>query len=90
MKRTVLKKICETYTDYVNTEIIVCGWIRSVRASKNLAFISINDGSCYKSVQVIAEDRLENFKEISKLNVGAAITVKVKSFSPQMQSNLLK
>ncbi len=78
MKRTVLKKICETYTDYVNTEIIVCGWIRSVRASKNLAFISINDGSCYKSVQIIAEDRLQNFKEISKLNVGAAITVKGK------------
>lgn len=78
MKRTVLKKICESYNDYENKDITVCGWIRSVRASKNLAFISINDGSCYKSVQVIVEDKLDNFKEISRLNVGAAITVKGK------------
>lgn len=75
MKRSEIKYLCENYKEHDNKTVTACGWVRSVRASKNIAFVSINDGSCYKSIQIIIEDKLQNFKELTKLNVGAAITV---------------
>ncbi|MCI5892768.1 MAG: asparagine--tRNA ligase [Clostridiales bacterium] len=56
--------------------ISVSGWVRTARMSKNFGFIELNDGSCFKNMQVVIEkERLENYAEISKLNVGAALTV---------------
>ena len=56
-------------------EITVSGWVRTARVSKNFGFVELNDGSCFKNLQVVIEaDRLENFAEISKLNVGSAVT----------------
>jgi len=53
---------------------LVSGWIRNIRISKNFGFIELNDGSFFSNIQiVIEEDKLENFAELSKLNVGAAI-----------------
>ncbi|MEG0615613.1 MAG: asparagine--tRNA ligase [Oscillospiraceae bacterium] len=75
MKRLEINKLFDNIDNFSNSEVTVCGWIKSVRASKNLAFVMINDGSCYKSLQVVASDNLPNFKEISKLNVGSAITI---------------
>ncbi len=58
-------------------EVCVNGWVRTLRVSKNFGFIEVNDGSYFKNLQiVIEEDKLSNFAEISKLNVGAAIRVK--------------
>ena len=54
----------------------VCGWVKTIRVSKSLGFIELNDGTCFKNLQVVFEEnKLNNFKEISKLNVGAAIVV---------------
>ncbi|MBC3515687.1 asparagine--tRNA ligase [Neobittarella massiliensis] len=54
----------------------VCGWVRTLRASKSLGFIELNDGSCFKNLQVVFEDgKVEGFKELSKLNVGSALMV---------------
>ena len=54
----------------------VCGWVRTLRASKSLGFIELNDGSCFKNLQVVFEDgKVEGFKELSKLNVGSALVV---------------
>ena len=62
--------------DFGGRNITVSGWVRTVRASKNFGFVELNDGSCFKNLQVGIEDsRLENFGEISKLNVGSAVTV---------------
>lgn len=75
MKRIEIKNLYEQISTFENTEITVCGWVKSIRTSKNLAFITLNDGSCYKSVQVVVEESLEDFKEITKQNVGAALVV---------------
>ncbi len=61
--------------DFGGREITVSGWIRTARISKKIGFIELNDGSCFKNLQVVTEaDRLENFDEIAKLNGGAAVT----------------
>lgn len=78
MKRTELKKLHEAPEKFSKavTAVNVCGWIRSLRTGKGIAFISISDGSCFTPVQIVAEaDRLDNFEEISKLNTGAAVSV---------------
>ena len=64
--------------NYINKEIQVGGWVRSIRNSKNFGFIVINDGTFFEPLQVVFHDAMENFTEISKLNVGAAIVIKGK------------
>lgn len=61
---------------YDGEEVLVCGWIRNIRDSKNIAFVELNDGSYFKSVQIILESNLENYKDIAALNIGASIVVK--------------
>ena len=57
-------------------EVTVCGWARTIRDMKTFGFIELNDGSCFKSLQVVFETAtLENYKEIAKQNVGAALVV---------------
>jgi len=61
---------------YENREITVCGWIRTNRGSNKFGFIELNDGSFFKSVQVVYEaEFLDNFEEISKAPIAAAIKV---------------
>jgi asparaginyl-tRNA synthetase len=69
----------ELYKDinsYNGEEIIICGWIRNLRDSKTIAFIELNDGSYFRSVQIIAENKLINYKDIVALNIGASIIVR--------------
>lgn len=76
MKRTVLKEIYRDIPAFDRKEVTVAGWVRTVRDSKAFGFIELNDGSFFKSAQIVFEDKtLENYKEIAKLNVGSAITV---------------
>ena len=56
-------------------ELKVAGWVRTVRDSKTFGFIELNDGTFFKSLQIVFEDGLDNFKEIAKLGVGSAIIV---------------
>ena len=73
-----LVKIKDLYRhreDYLDKEITVGGWVRSIRDSKSFGFIVVNDGSFFETLQVVYHDTMENFEEISKLNVGAAIIV---------------
>ena len=58
------------------TKVTVCGWAKTIRDSKVFGFIELNDGSCFKSLQVVFEQgQLDNFDEIAKLNVGSALVV---------------
>lgn len=60
----------------IGESITVSGWVRTVRVSKNFGFIELNDGSCFKNLQIVIEqDKLDNYAEVSKLNVGAAVSV---------------
>lgn len=61
---------------YLNTEITVGGWVRSIRDSKTFGFIVLNDGTFFEPLQIVYSDKLDNFEKISKLNVGAALIVK--------------
>ena len=56
--------------------VTVCGWVKTIRSNKQLGFIELNDGSCYQNLQIVFEaDKIENYQEIAKLNVGTALEV---------------
>ena len=58
-------------------EITVCGWARTIRDMKTFGFIELNDGSCFRNLQVVmSADELNNYKEIASQNVGAALIVR--------------
>ena len=58
-------------------EITVCGWARTIRDMKTFGFIELNDGSCFRNLQVVmSADELHNYKEIAGQNVGAALIVR--------------
>ena len=75
MKLTT-KEIYKEREKYLDKEVTVGGWVRSVRDSKTFGFIVLHDGTFFETLQVVYHDTMENFAEISKLNVGAAIIVK--------------
>ncbi len=58
--------------------VTVGGWVRSIRGSKTFGFIMLSDGTFFEPVQVVYDDKLSNFAEISKYNVGSALVVKGK------------
>jgi len=70
-----LKEIYENYTEYLNKDIILQGWIRNQRKQKEFGFIDFNDGTYFKSLQLVYDNLLEDFNELTKLRVGSAITV---------------
>ena len=77
MDLTTVKSIYRETAEYANKEVTLGGWIRTMRVSKNFGFIELNDGSFFKNIQIVFEaDKLSNYEEISKQNVGAALIVK--------------
>ena len=75
METTLVKKIYRETETFAGKTVKLSGWIRTVRASNAFGFIELNDGSFFKSIQVVFEQNLDNFKEVSKLSVSASITV---------------
>ena len=76
MELTTVKQLFDGREAFLGKEVRVGGWIRSIRDSKAFGFIVLNDGTCFDTLQIVYHDTMENFAEISKLNVGAAILVK--------------
>ena len=76
MELVTIKELYKNREEYLDKEITVGGWVRSIRDSKTFGFIVVNDGSFFETLQVVYHDSMDNFAEISKLNVGAAIIVK--------------
>lgn len=70
-----LKQIFKNPQDYLEKEVTVCGWIRSIRDSKSFGFIVLNDGTFFEPLQIVYNDSLDNIADIRKLNVGAALIV---------------
>lgn len=75
MENTLVKNIYRQTEKYDGKEIKVSGWIRTLRNSKNFGFIELNDGSFFKNIQIVFDDNLDNFDQISKLTISSAITV---------------
>ena len=76
MKRIHIREIYADTAAFADKEITVGGWARSIRDSRAFGFIDLNDGSSFKGVQVVFErEKIENYDEISHLNVGSAVVV---------------
>jgi len=76
MKRITIAQIYADQARLGGETVTVCGWLRSLRAGKEISFLSLNDGSCFQNMQVVVESGgIENAQEIVRQNVGAALTV---------------
>ena len=76
MKRLELKKVFKNSGEYAGKTVYVCGWARTIRDSKSFGFIELNDGSYFKNCQVVfAREKVENYDEIARQNVGACLAV---------------
>jgi asparaginyl-tRNA synthetase len=75
MDLVTVRELYKEKDKYLNQKIKVGGWVRSIRDSKTFGFIVINDGSFFETLQVVYHDKLSNFNEISKTNVGAALII---------------
>ena len=76
MKRNEIKDIYASMEEFGGKTVVLGGWVRNLRDSKAFGFIDLNDGSCFKSVQVVFErENVENYDEIAAQNVGAALVV---------------
>ncbi|MBQ8345379.1 MAG: asparagine--tRNA ligase [Clostridia bacterium] len=76
MKRDFVRAMYENPEAFGGRQVTVGGWVRNLRDSKAFGFIDLNDGSCFKSVQVVFErDKLANYDEIAHQSVGAALVV---------------
>ncbi len=73
MKRVEIRDLYKAYQAYEGKTVTVCGWARTIRDSKNIGFIELNDGA-FKSVQIVVERaKVSNYDEIVKENVGTSI-----------------
>ncbi len=76
MEFITVRELYKNRENYLNQEITVGGWVRSVRDSKSFGFLMLHDGSFFEPLQVVYHDTMENFAKVSKLNVGAAVIVR--------------
>ena len=76
MELITVRELFKNTEKYVDQEIEIGGWVRNKRPSKQFGFIVVNDGTYFTPVQVVYNDSIANFQEISKINVGAALIVK--------------
>ena len=76
MERIFVKEIFDAPEKFGGKTITVAGWVKNIRASNAFGFIELGDGSCFKPLQVVFEEsKIENYKEIAKQNISAALSV---------------
>ena len=78
MKSILVKELYRNTNEYIDKEITISGWVKTVRNSKSFGFIEVNDGSFFKNIQIVFEDKLSNFADICKLTISSSIIVKGK------------
>lgn len=90
MDLITVRELYKNREAYLDKEISVGGWVRSVRDSKSFGFIVVSDGSYFDTLQIVYHDTMANFDEICRLNVGAAIIVRVLWLPHLRPSSLLR
>ncbi len=78
MKKITVKQIFKEKEKYIDQEVVINGWVRTLRSSKNFGFIELNDGTFFKSIQVVFADKLKNFDDIAKTTIGSSLVVEGK------------
>ena len=76
--KTSIRSLNRVPEKFLGQEIEVNGWVRTIRDSKNIGFIHLNDGTFFSGIQIVFKDDLENFAEIAKTTLGSALSVKGK------------
>ena len=76
MELISVRELFKNTAAYAGKEVTIGGWVRNRRPSKQFGFIMLNDGTYFTPVQVVYNDTIENFQEISKINIGAALIIK--------------
>ncbi len=75
MNNIILKDLFTNTEKYIDTEVTVSGWLKTLRDSKSFGFIELNDGSYLKNVQIVFNDTLSNFEDIRKLTISSSLIV---------------
>ena len=75
MLRTAIRKLHRETATYLNNNIVINAWVRTVRCSKEFGFMELNDGTFFKGVQVVFDNNLSNFAEVEKLSIGSSVEV---------------
>ena len=76
MKRITIAELYKNKEAYANNEVYIAGWVKTTRDSKTFGFIELNDGSFFKNVQIVYENNLNNFEELTKLTISSSLRVK--------------
>lgn len=75
MSYTLIKDIYRQRQEYLGKALKVAGWVRTIRSSKSFGFIEINDGSFFKNIQIVYDETLPNFEEVSKYPISSALKI---------------
>jgi asparaginyl-tRNA synthetase len=73
MKKTTVKELYRNYESFIGEEVEILGWVKKIRDQKKFAFIELNDGSFFNGVQIVLEEKLENFEELTHLSISSTI-----------------
>ena len=76
MEKITIKDLYRNTEKYLDKEVEVAGWVRTVRDSKTFGFIELNDGSFLNNLQIVFTDKLSNFIEVSKVTISSTLIVK--------------
>lgn len=76
MAKALVKSLYRETSTHMGTEVEISGWVRKIRVSKGFGFIEINDGSFFKGVQVVFDETLANFDEISRVSIASSLIIK--------------
>ena len=74
--RLNIREILENSNKFIGKPVVIEGWIKTSRGSKNFGFIELNDGSCFDTLQVVYDDTLSNFSEINKYPISSSLLIK--------------
>ena len=75
LETTEIRQIMREPEAYIGKRVKLAGWIRNIRVSKQFGFIELNDGSFFQNLQIVFEDKLDNFEEVGKLGISTALYV---------------
>lgn len=75
MGKVTIKDLYHNFENYIDKNVEVSGWVRTLRDSKTFGFIEVNDGSFFNNLQIVFNDSLDNFEEICKLTISSSIIV---------------
>lgn len=75
MLKTTIRQLFKDTEKFKNELIEVSGWVRTIRDSKTFGFIELNDGSFFKNIQIVFDQSLSNFEDVTKLTVSSSIKI---------------